>query len=178
MAGKLIFVSGLSGSGKTTLISHALEHLPALKYLKTYTTRPRRATEANSVEYIFVNNSEYERFKTTSKSWDHTDYAGYKYGADVDQIKADLANGSIIICSVVPDLSEIKHMAVLYGQEPVLIWIDTPRQVAKERLAEDAARKARIEDESIKRHFSMLFKPSGSLKEDTSRFTQDLKSLL
>lgn len=157
---------------------HALKRLSNVRYLKTYTTRPKRATETNSIEYIFVNDSEYKKFKAASKSWDHTDYAGHKYGADVDQVKADLANGTNIICSVVPDMDEIKHMAVVYGQEPILIWIDTSPQVAKERLAEDMTRKARIEDDSIKQHFNVLFKPSGNLKEDTSRFTQGLKSLL
>ncbi len=178
MVGKLIFVSGLSGSGKTTLITRALEHLPDVKYLKTYTTRPKRTTETNSIEYVFVSDSEYEKLKAASKSWDHTDYVGYKYGADVDQIKADLANGTSVICSVVPNMNEIKRMAALYGQEPILIWIDTPPHVAKQRLAGDAARKARIEDDSIRQHFNVLFRPTGNLEEDASRFTQSLKSLL
>lgn len=178
MLGKLIFVSGLSGSGKTTLITYALNQLPNVKYLTTYTTRPKRATEANSIEYIFVNNREYEAFRAASKSWDHTEYADYKYGANIDQIKTDLANGINVLCSVVPDMKEIEHMSALYGQKPTLIWINTPRDIARERLSEDAARKSRNEDESIKQHFNVLFDPTGNLEKDSSRFTRSLKSLL
>lgn len=178
MLGKLIFVSGLSGSGKTTLITHALEQLPDIKYLKTYTTRPKRVTEANSIEYIFVSDAEYDTLRAASRSWDHTDYAGYKYGANVDQAKTDLASGKSIICSVVPDMKEIGHMSALYEQNPILIWIDTPQDIARERLSEDATRKARNEDESIKQYFNVLFDPTGDVEKDTSRFTQSLKSLL
>src|SRR5690349_4251804 len=104
MVGSLIFVSGVSGAGKTTLIRHALKAIPNLEYLKTVTTRPKRADEDDKPEYEFVNDFQYEKRRLTSRNWDHADYNGFKYGADVDSVRRQLNSGVNIICSVMPDL--------------------------------------------------------------------------
>ena len=62
--GKLIFVSGLTGAGKTTLVGKALKAIDNLEVLLTYTTRPKRAGEGGSYEYIFVDDEAYEAVKS------------------------------------------------------------------------------------------------------------------
>lgn len=86
MPGSLIFVSGISGAGKSTLIRFVLENSTNFIYLKTLTTRPQRQGEEDSLEYEFVTNSDYDEARSHSELWDHTEYKGFKYGADVEYI--------------------------------------------------------------------------------------------
>ena len=52
--GRLIVLSAPSGSGKTTLAAGLIERVPRLARSVSYTTRPRRAGEADGVDYRFV----------------------------------------------------------------------------------------------------------------------------
>jgi guanylate kinase len=81
--GKVILVAGLHGAGKSTLIRAALEKLPELSNIKTYTTREPRQSEREhgSQEYIFVNQAEYDRLKK-KPGWDHSERRGTCYGSD------------------------------------------------------------------------------------------------
>ncbi len=178
MIGSLIFVSGVSGAGKTTLIRHALEHVPNLVYLKTVTTRPQRPDEAGKPEYEFVTNFQYEKRQLSSKNWDHADYNGFKYGADVDGVRRQLRSGINVICSVMPDLEIMQTMRTRYKTIPFTIWIDTPAEVAKERIQDDLLRLDREEDDAVKASFGKIFTPTGDLKKDKTRFTELLKPLL
>lgn len=176
MPGSLIFVSGISGAGKSTLIRYAVQHSTNLIYLKTLTTRPPRENE-DSEEYSFVANNKYEKARAESQEWDHTEYNGYKYGADVGFIKQRLAQGVDVICSVAPDLPVIQVMTKLYGTKPKLVWIDTPRRIAQERVAEDAKRSQRQEDDSVKQHFDHIFTPSGNLQTDRVSFLELIEAI-
>lgn len=178
MKGSLLFVSGLSGAGKTTLIDYALRNIPALEYLKTVTTRPQRAGEESSHEYVFVGDAEYERCKLASQHWDHTEYNGYKYGADVEDVRHKLEKGIDIICSVAPDRQVIADMTKLYDERPITVWIDTSREVARARISDDVVRRSRDEDESIKREFDSIFTPAGDLGSDYSNFADLIRALL
>lgn len=177
MAGKLIFVSGLAGSGKTTLIGGALGDIENIEVLTTYTTRPRRSSEQESYEYIFVTDQEYERLKALSNNWDETLYKGYKYASDADKFIADLQNGVNVIVAVTPNIDDIQTMTGIYGQKPVTVWINTPKELAFERVSNDPTRSRRIEDESVKRYFDILFTPKNVLVDDIKSFVNLIRSI-
>lgn len=178
MPGKLIFVSGISGAGKTTLIGAALRQLPQLHYLQTVTTRPPRVGETDSFEYKFVDETTYETLKKSSDNWDHTDYQGHKYGADIAAVKAWLHNDQPVICAVAPDLIIINEMEERYGTKPVKIWIDTPASVAKQRIQNDLDRLQRRETERVKSAFDFVFQPSGKIDKDDKDFSNILKHVI
>lgn len=177
MSGNLILVSGLSGAGKTTLIRAVLEVLPKLTYLHTATTRPPRSGEADGIEYQFVDDEEYETLRQTSKHWDHAEYHGYKYGADVAKVLETIQSGNSVICALAPNLAIIAQMKRLYGSEPITIWIDTSAQMSATRIAGDTKRAARQEDSSLKSEFMHIFTPSGELVTDQAAFIELLQSL-
>jgi guanylate kinase len=170
MAGKLIFISGFSGAGKTTLVRYALETVPNLVYLQTTTTRPLRNGEHASHEYIFVTDSEYEQRRSASNSWDHTDYGGYKYGANIDDYTRQLERDINVIVTVPPDKKIMTAMKRLYGSEPITIWIDTPLADAKARVADDALRHARKQSDNIKKDFTYVFTPTNNEHADKKTF--------
>lgn len=72
--GQLLWITGYFGSGKSALVNEAIEIVPNLKYLKTFTTRKPRENEINSKssEYLFVTKKEYAARRLRSKRWDHT----------------------------------------------------------------------------------------------------------
>ena len=170
MAGTLIFVSGLSGAGKTTLIRAAMEQISDLSYLRTVTTRPPRQGETNGIEYQFVTESEYEAARAGSAQWDHSEYQGYKYGADVAEIKACILAGGNVICSIAPSAEILAQMKHLFGAESATVWIDTPAAIANARIASDALRSARSEDTSLRENMQYVFTPVNQLANDISAF--------
>jgi guanylate kinase len=60
----LIVISGTSGSGKDTVVKVLIERLQARQrpvyFVVTATTRPRRETEVDGVDYVFVSKAEFE----------------------------------------------------------------------------------------------------------------------
>lgn len=179
MAGKLILVSGISGAGKTTLISEALKSLPALQYLSTYTTRPKRDSENEQThEYIFVNEHEYEKLRSSSTQWDHTEYKGFYYGADGAKVKQQLGQGISVICSIAPNKETLTTMSKFYDMDVVAVWVNTPRAIAGERIKHDKIRSVRNDEESTARYFDHAFNPTGELKRDQKRFASYINKII
>jgi len=175
MTGRLIFVSGLSGAGKTTLIRAALDELSNLHYLKTVTTRRPRVDEGESFEYQFVSDGEYDELRAKSANWDHTDYQGNKYGADIDDINSLLIAGEKVICSIAPDATVADSMSELYGTKPIVLWVDTNPEIAKARVDNDSLRSGRDESDDFKNNVDYVFKPTGHLEVDKKNFVELLK---
>lgn len=169
--GKLIFVSGLTGAGKTTLIGEAFNVIDNLEVLLTYTTRPKRAIEDQSYEYIFLNDEEYDVRRANSNKWDETVYKGFKYGSDAAKVIADLHKGSNVIASVTPNMDDIHAMAQIYKTRPVTIWINTDPETAARRVRGDTMRSLRHENDTIKEQFDILFEPTGDIQQDAESFT-------
>lgn len=61
MQGKLLLFCGPSGSGKTTIVRHLLDTDPRLAFSISATTRPKRETETDGVDYHFISVDEFKR---------------------------------------------------------------------------------------------------------------------
>jgi guanylate kinase len=61
MQGKLLLFCGPSGSGKTTIVRHLLDTDPRLAFSISATTRPKRETETDGVDYHFISVEEFKR---------------------------------------------------------------------------------------------------------------------
>ena len=61
--GRLVVISAPSGAGKTTLVRGLIEREPQFVFSVSYTTRPKRATETEGVDYHFVDRAEFERLR-------------------------------------------------------------------------------------------------------------------
>ena len=176
--GQLICVSGLAGAGKTTLIAAALERVDNLRALVSYTTRPRRAGEEHSREYVFLNDAEYDEKERLSRNWDEIRINGNRYGADADVYIRYLCSGSSIIVSVAPKIDIVREMERVYHTRPVTIWINTDPETAKSRVAGDLLRSQRNENGDIKEEFDIVFDPTGNLPMDVERFVNLIKELV
>ena len=61
--GKLFVFAAPSGAGKTTLVHAVVTKHPELRFSISYTTREPRINEANEVDYLFVDESEFMRLR-------------------------------------------------------------------------------------------------------------------
>lgn len=79
--GLAVVVSGPSGVGKDTLLEEFLPRFPEATRLITCTTRPRRDTETDGVDYFFVSPEEFGRLKDSNMLLESADVYGYSYGS-------------------------------------------------------------------------------------------------
>ncbi len=65
--GKIFYLMGKSASGKDTIYKKVKEHLPELKPIVIYTTRPIREGEQDGVEYFFVDDNRLQELQQAGK---------------------------------------------------------------------------------------------------------------
>lgn len=186
--GKLIIVCGLSGSGKTTLIREALCKIDKVTYLKTFTTRKPRSEDekANSIEYIFVSQEQYQILKDRSQNWDHTDVYKDSYGADIDESRMIMNSGKNLLVASPPNLEIVNDLKQKYGSNTKVVLIDVSSQVTNGRLSleRNEIEQSRIEVDSkvnldhTRQIADLIFIPTMKLKEDVIQFCRIINQLI
>ena len=137
--GDLIIISGTTCAGKGTVIKKLLSNHNDITLSVSYTSRPKRDSEINGIDYYFVSESE---FKEKINNGDFLEYAPVQYGAyygtpkkevleqlnkgkdvilEIDvqgamQIKK-LYPKTILIFIMAPSMSEVKRRIKLRGDE-------------------------------------------------------------
>jgi guanylate kinase len=76
----VIVVSAPSGAGKSTVLRRVLDELPGLRFSVSHTTRPPRGSEADGVEYHFVDRPGFERLKAEGRMLEWAEVHGELYG--------------------------------------------------------------------------------------------------
>ncbi len=69
-------------------------------------------------------------------------------------------------------------MTRIYGVEPVKIWIDTPKDVASARVQGDSERAARVDNDSARDYFDIIFEPVGDLDENIDSFIKLIHTII
>jgi guanylate kinase len=98
--GQLIVISGPSGVGKDTVIKRLLELDPKLKYSVSYTTRPPRPGEVDSVDYRFVNRGDFETLMREGALLEYATYDGQLYGTPIGPLDQARAAGYDIVLKI------------------------------------------------------------------------------
>tara|TARA_Y100000768_G_scaffold28875_1_gene19281 strand:+ start:351 stop:971 length:621 start_codon:yes stop_codon:yes gene_type:complete len=75
-----IVLSSPSGAGKTSISKKLILKDKSLSLSISCTTRPKRKGEINKKDYIFVNNSTFEKLVNKNDFIEYADVFGYKYG--------------------------------------------------------------------------------------------------
>ena len=78
--GALIVIAAPSGAGKTTLVHQLLERKPDLKFSISFTTRARRSSERDGVDYFFVDEDEFRRMVEAGELLEHARVFDHWYG--------------------------------------------------------------------------------------------------
>jgi guanylate kinase len=98
--GHLFVIAAPSGAGKTTLVHRLMRENRNMRFSVSYTTRPRRSTETNGVDYNFVTP---EAFLAMVAAGDFLEYAkvfDYQYGTSRTHVEALLNQGRNVILEI------------------------------------------------------------------------------
>ena len=122
--GDLIIISGTTCAGKGTVIKKLLANHNDIVLSTSYTSRPKRESEIDGVDYYFVSKEEFEE---KIANGDFLEYAQVQYGSYYGTPKKEvlelLDSGKDVILEI--DVQGAKQIKELYP-ETILIFIMAP----------------------------------------------------
>ena len=93
----LIVLSGPSGVGKDAVVSRIRDRGRPYRIAVTATTRPRRPSETDGVDYIFVDETSFERMVSEDQFLEWAEVYGNRYGVPKAQVADALEGGTDVI---------------------------------------------------------------------------------
>ncbi len=96
----LIILSGPSGVGKDAVLARMKETRFPMHYVVTLTTRPRRLSEQDNVDYRFVRNTEFEELRGSKQLLESANVYGNWYGVPRRDVEDALEAGKDTIIKV------------------------------------------------------------------------------
>lgn len=96
----LLVISGPSGAGKSTLCDRFTEESRQTEMVVTTTTRPRRSTEVDGVDYHFLDRIEFERRIANEQFLEYAEVHGNFYGSPIADVKRLLTSGKDVILEI------------------------------------------------------------------------------
>ena len=157
---KLYVFSAPSGSGKTTIVRDVLKKFPGFVFSVSATTRKRRSTEKEGVDYYFISEEEFKKKINNGEFVEWEKFYDYYYGTIKSLVDGNLANGLSTVFEV--DVKGAISIKKVY-KNSVLIFIAPPSiDVLKDRLIKrntetDVDLKKRIERAEMELSFKDQF---------------------
>lgn len=137
--GLMLVLSSPSGAGKTTISRRLLEEDDNLTLSVSVTTRPRRPSETDGVDYRFIEKQAFDRMVAHDELMEHAMVFGHYYGTPREEVDAALALGRDIMFDV--DWQGAQQLGEAAGADLVTIFILPPSTEELERRL-----KARAQD--------------------------------
>jgi guanylate kinase len=97
---RLFVIAAPSGAGKTTLVHALVTRRPDLRFSISFTTRGKRANEANKVDYIFVDRNEFERLRSAGEMLESAEVFDHLYGTSRRQVEQHIAAGHSVVLEI------------------------------------------------------------------------------
>ena len=157
---RLFVFSAPSGSGKTTIVRDVLKNYPEFVFSISATTRKKRPTEIDSVDYYFLDEDDFKKKIDENAFVEWEKFYDYYYGTLKSQIDKNVANGLHTVFEV-----DVKGAVRIKEHYPgsVLIFIAPPSiEELKKRLIQrntetDVDLKKRIERAEMELSYSGKF---------------------
>lgn len=129
---KLYVFSAPSGSGKTTIVRDVLKNFPEFVFSVSATTRKRRSSEKEGVDYFFISEEEFKKKIDTGEFVEWEKFYDYYYGTLKNFVDGNLAKGLSTVFEV--DVKGALSIKKAY-KNSVLIFIAPPSiDALKDRL--------------------------------------------
>jgi guanylate kinase len=143
---RLAIITGPSGVGKSSIVRRLKTlKLDWLAFPISVTTRKRREGEVNNVDYIYVDDKEFQRMVESKEILEWTEFDRNKYGTHRSKFEALLCNKQLIILEV--DLKGSLFFSTEY-KEVIRISLLPP---SKEELIDRLRKRGSNTDKSILR---------------------------
>ena len=98
--GFLLVLSGPSGAGKGTLVDRLVAARPECVFSISATTRPRRSTEAEGVQYEFVTKDEFERRRSAGLFLEWAEVHNHLYATPTRFVDEQVRAGRVVVLDV------------------------------------------------------------------------------
>ena len=96
----LFVIAAPSGAGKTTLVHALTTKYPEFRFSISYTTRGKRRNEANGVDYIFIDEPEFEHLREQGELLEWARVFDNLYATSRQQVEEHLAAGNPVILEI------------------------------------------------------------------------------
>ncbi len=98
--GFLLVLTGPSGAGKGTLVDHLVASRGDCVFSISATTRPRRASEVDGVQYEFVSREEFERRRSAGLFLEWAEVHDHLYATPARFVDEGVRAGKIVVLDV------------------------------------------------------------------------------
>ena len=152
----LVVLSGPSGAGKDAVIAKLKDCGFPIERIVTVTTRPRRVSESNGVDYHFVSPPEFQKMIRGKKLLEWANVYGNWYGVPQEAVKRALERGQDVM--VRADVQGAATIKKIMPQAILIFLMPASMEELNARLKErhtesslDLAVRTRIAEEEIKK---------------------------
>jgi len=129
--GMMFVLSSPSGAGKTTLSRMLVAESPALQMSVSATTRPKRPGEVEGVDYLFVDDAEFDRMVAANEFVEWAHVFGFRYGTPKSPVKNALRKGRDILFDI--DWQGARQLEPDFGEHLVTIFLLPPTMAELEQ---------------------------------------------
>jgi guanylate kinase len=150
----LVVISGPSGVGKDTVLERMRGLDRTWYFVVTVTTRPRRPSEEDGVDYTFVTPSQFQALVDGDGLLEHAEVYGRSYGAPRAQVEEALASGRDVI--VKPDVQGARTLRatvpgalLIFLAPPDMDELERRLRARKSETAADMERRIRTAAEEM-----------------------------
>ena len=98
--GRLWVVSAPSGAGKTSLVRALLDRDSTLRFSISYTTRPRRASEVDGVDYFFLSEPAFAQMVQRQAFLEHAQVFDNWYGTGLKHVNSLRGDGFSVVLEI------------------------------------------------------------------------------
>ncbi|MFC2068127.1 guanylate kinase [Chloroflexota bacterium] len=107
----LIVLSGPSGVGKDAVLNRLRESQSPFEYVTTVTTRPKRTTERDKIDYHFISLSKFHEMLENTELLEWANVYGHWYGVPKQPVKQALDKGRDVMLKVdIQGVANIKRI--------------------------------------------------------------------
>ncbi|HET9903542.1 MAG TPA: guanylate kinase [Xanthobacteraceae bacterium] len=143
--GLLLVLSSPSGAGKTTLTRRLLAEDSGVRLSISVTTRPRRLSEVNGVDYNFIDREQFAAMIRNGELLEYAEVFGNLYGTPRRPVEAMLAEGHDVLFDI--DWQGAKQLIEKVRPDLVTVFVLPP---SIEELERRLRRRAEDPEEAIR----------------------------
>jgi guanylate kinase len=129
--GLMLVLSSPSGAGKTSIARRLLELEPELQLSVSVTTRPRRSSEIDGVDYRFIDRSTYAAMVERGDLLEHAEVYDHGYGTPRAAVEDALAAGRDVLFDI--DWQGAQQLREVARDDMVSVFILPPSTAELER---------------------------------------------
>lgn len=132
MEGKLLVISGLSAAGKGTIASKLVEKFDNYVLSISVTTREKRGTEKEGVDYFFRSKDEFKEMIKNGEFLEYAEYVGNFYGTPKKYVEDKLHAGINVILEI--EMQGALQIKKVYDKAILVFFIPKDASTQRKRL--------------------------------------------